>query len=525
MARVFSNTKNVETILMLLLSALKIKVPGDALRKCMRSHPDYPSMLAISDCLSEWRIPNDTYQISREQYHPEAFDYPFVAYIPKRGFMLVTSISNGIVRYSDESGKDRTIGENVFLDIWNGIFLHATPDVNAKVAFKQESWGIMDIYRQSVPILIFMTLLVLFYIGVAQGFNYESLVLSVLKLGGLSVSILLLLHLIDANSPIIASVCSFGSKSNCNHVLSSSAARIFGWLSWSEVGFFYFSSTSLLLFVGQTFFPLLAILNLLCLPYTVWSIYHQYKTSNWCLLCCSVQILLWAEAVLFINHGNYGFPVYQANQWMVLFLCVVMPAAIWMALKPVLISASQFEPLKNQFKKFKYDKALFGYMLQKQPKYPVNDDLMPVRLGNLEAETVITVISNPFCGPCSKAHETLDELLQYRTDLQFKLIFATTNKADDPGTQVLKHLTSLEINDKAVVSRALQDWYGQSDKIYEKWAKKYPVVFSEKANQVSERQRAWCDMVDVKLTPTILINGHKLPDPYRFEDMKYLLGK
>ena len=160
-----------------------------------------------------------------------------------------------------------------------------------------------------------------------------------------------------------------------------------------------------------------------------------------------------------------------------------------------------------------------------QPCYVVPNELMPVVLGNTDAATVITMVSNPFCGPCAKAHQILNEWLKNRDDIQLKIIFATANHDDDNKTKVARHIAALNLTrDTAFVEKALNDWYGQREKKYEIWVKNYPVTITDEISKVTQKQAEWCDMAEIALTPTILVNGYKLPEPYRLEDLKYLIN-
>ena len=151
--------------------------------------------------------------------------------------------------------------------------------------------------------------------------------------------------------------------------------------------------------------------------------------------------------------------------------------------------------------------------------------MMPLTLGNPNAETTITMVSNPFCGPCAKAHELLDDWLSYRDDIKLKIIFSTADSDDDEKTKVSRHISALALlKDTALVEKALNDWYSQSTKKYDQWALKYPVAHHDDLPEVTKKQKAWCELTEIMFTPTIFIDGYKLPEPYRLEDIKYLLS-
>ncbi len=178
----------------------------------------------------------------------------------------------------------------------------------------------------------------------------------------------------------------------------------------------------------------------------------------------------------------------------------------------------------QQLRKFKYNSDLFNQALKNQPKYAIPDDLGAIVLGNDKAETIITMVSNPYCGPCAKAHQTLDNLLKDMTNIQLKIVFTTNNRENDLKTKVAKHFGALSRNhNNLFIKDAMNEWYNSPTKNYEKWAAKYPTVVNDETEEFIQNQRKWCDMAEITLTPTIFINGHKLPDPYRLEDIKHLL--
>ena len=45
----------------------------------------------------------------------------------------------------------------------------------------------------------------------------------------------------------------------------------------------------------------------------------------------------------------------------------------------------------------------------------------------------------------------------------------------------------------------------------------------EQFHQKMDKQKAWCEMAEVTATPTMLLNGYRLPDLYQLPDLKYML--
>lgn len=522
-----NKTHNAVATLTALIKELQIPVSKYTVSTQLQDHPDYPSLLAFSDCLSDWSIPHEAYRIDKKEYNAADLSFPLIAHMKQDGgqFILIHEIKNGQVTYTNEENKKAVLPEETFLKGWDGVILYAQKgEQSGEADYKNANIkGLFNEARLPFLVLVLLTFIVS-AIGFSGSISWAYIAVLALKIAGITVSALLLMHSVDANNPFIENLCSLGKKNNCNAILKSDAAKVTSWLSWSEVGMFYFAGSFIAMLAYPATIPLLAILNLACLPYSFYSIGYQIKIKNWCILCCSVQALFWLEAAGFAIAGAYSFNIPTAA-YIALALCFLLPIAIWSFIKPFMLQSGQTGPLKQQLKKFKYNSELFQQLLTAQPKYSVPDDLMPVVMGNPDAETVITMVSNPFCGPCATAHKTIEDWLENRDDIKVKVVFTTANHDNDERTKVARHVTALSLlDDKKIAEKALNDWYAQSNKKYEDWASKFPVSFNGEMNTVTEKQKAWCDMAEISFTPTILVNGYKLVDPYRLEDIKYLLA-
>jgi len=177
-----------------------------------------------------------------------------------------------------------------------------------------------------------------------------------------------------------------------------------------------------------------------------------------------------------------------------------------------------------QLRKFKYNADLFNKMLGEQAKCTMPDEEWSIVLGNAEASNIITMVTNPYCPPCSKTHKLLDELLEQNAYVQARIVFTANNEDNDIKTPVSRHLMALnDLSDKTIVRKALHDWYEQKQKNYEAWAKVYPIKLEETEFYKIDRQHQWCEMAEVTATPTLVLNGYRLPDIYQLPDLKYML--
>ncbi len=188
------------------------------------------------------------------------------------------------------------------------------------------------------------------------------------------------------------------------------------------------------------------------------------------------------------------------------------------------MQTGSIKTLQRQLHRLKFNPTIFNDLVARQPKFAQPDEEHSIVLGNLEADHIITVISDPYCAPCSRAHNQINQLLNHLGNTQFRIVFNIRNDMHDKRHRVAGHLMRLNtLQDKKIVINALHDWYDQEEKDYDAWSKKYPIsAFSEKNNSLIY-QSSWCEQTNIRSTPTFLLNGNRLPDIYHLQDIKYLL--
>ena len=237
---------------------------------------------------------------------------------------------------------------------------------------------------------------------------------------------------IGKSNPILQKVCTGIAKGNCNAVLTGKQAKLFNWLSLSEVGFFYFiGSLSSLLFIQNSIF-ILAWFSILPLPYTAFSICYQWKVARqWCVLCIAVQALLILGAVS-ISAGKFlfSFSQFPTSFFPGIISLYLLPALTWFAVKPYILSLQQAKATRREYLRIKFNPEIFDALLKKQPAVTQPTDNLGIDLGNFNAANTLIKVCNPYCDPCAKAHPKIEELLEQQgNNLHVKIIFT----APKPG--------------------------------------------------------------------------------------------
>ncbi|HEY0244570.1 MAG TPA: vitamin K epoxide reductase family protein, partial [Mucilaginibacter sp.] len=335
-----------------LIRELSLPITNTTLTTELELHPNFPSLLAISDVLSQYNIANYPFSnITFEQL--KTIPCPFIAHTNTRGdeFVVVKEINEHEIIFSNKS-----LSIDLFTKRFDGTILIIEPLADAgDPNYKQNRWQqLLNSLRNPVAIiglLIAAILALLFHSSYFNGFNWQVAAITLFKLAGLTTTILLLIQSIDANNPLIQILCQSDTNKNCSAILASKSAKVFEGLTWSEVGFFYFAGTFLTFLFNSNsigLLQILAILNILSLPYTFYSIYHQaFIAKQWCVLCCTIQALLWLEFIPLILTLNQPFVLPGIHELSSLFICFIIPFALWIWVKPVLLDAEKIQPLNK----------------------------------------------------------------------------------------------------------------------------------------------------------------------------------
>ncbi len=526
------------------LKLLNVKVSNATVNETLQNHPDWPSLLCISDSLNKWNIPNGAGRIDVNNI--EQLPIPFMAYTNDREVPLaiVKQIFNSKIQIHQKNyNKPTTEDKEDFLKKWDGVYLVAEPtkhsgetnfELNRRKSF----------FTTLIPISLFAALIILSLLflnkiaGItdfSQSFNTIAIYLQyVILMSGVFVTSLLLWYEMDKNNPVLQKVCTGIAKGNCNAILTGKQAKVFNWLSWSEVGFFYFTGGILVLLSAlaqnnvTNSIALLGWLNILALPYTVFSIYYQWSVAKqWCVLCLAVQALLILGGINVItNSFLFPFPNLSLPFLLRVVLLCLMPVLFWYAIKPYLLLLQEAKNTKHEYLRIKFNAEIFETLLKKQKVISTSPDGIGIDLGNPSAKNSLIKVCNPYCGPCSKAHPKIEKLLEENVNLKAKIIFNTPNNKDNPLVKPVKHLLAIaeNNNNETITKKALDDWYMAETKDYELFAAKYPMNGELlKQDDKIEAMDKWCNAMKISFTPTIFINGYQLPNAYRIEDLQYFL--
>lgn len=509
-----------DTILSYFLSEIHVRHTIFFADKLYWEHPYRHTLFGLYDMLKSYNIESVGVNIADKCM--DELEMPFIAHTGKN-FAVVQKIESSEVLYW-EDGKNIKIPLNSFRDMWTGFALFV--EKNAET--REPDWNKHLIacwlkrFTDYFPLLLLILIVLLKFVLNFYLMGIVGYALLVVNLLGVIIGILLFNKQLYGLDRYTEKICSLFKYGDCNSILNSSAAKLWGIFSWSEIGLSYFLST-LILFV---FFPFwggsLALCNVVTLPYTIWSVWYQYRViKQWCPLCLSVVTLLWLT--FGINFISGIFSLYAFNVGRILFIGIIYLFVFfslhWVATK--VIRLKQLEYDKYELNRFKRMENVFLSQLKQSTFYEVDENSSSILWGNQDARLRITIFTNPYCEPCAQMHERVCRLLKKTGEtVCIQYIFSSFSEELEMGARLLIAVYQEKAKETAM-------------DIYDEWfaGKKYlgkeyldALKINIETNDVSkelELHKTWRQKNSLAVTPVIIVNGYLLPESYRIEDLEY----
>jgi len=534
--------QNCDEIAVRFCKQLQVQVTETTLKNEVTEHPDYPSLLSISDALRSYKVDNLSLKTTVD--HISRFPVPFIAQIKGNNskytlFAIVNEIGldNSINWYNPESKKNEVITEGEFSEIFTGYVMLAEAGEKAgeqDYENKRRSEKIQNFWNGTIAIafpLIFIMISIFAVLNNGVLNSALPICFGLITLIGAITGALLLLYDIDQFNPTLQKVCNAGSKTNCAAILNSGASKIWG-ISWSTIGFTYFLGVllSLLLsgIVNQEAMSMVAWLNLVAVPYVFFSLYYQWKIAKqWCPMCLIIQLVLILQFFIAFEGNFYQspslleFPIFLTFifSFVIIFITVQL-------LIPALKKAKEGKFVAHELSRLKHNPDIFNAQLSNQNQISESTEGLGLVLGNPNASIKLIKVCNPYCGPCASAHPIIDYLLNNNPDIQLQIIFTVTSAEGDYRNLPVKRFLAIDREkDKEILKQSLNDWYLSEIKDYNKFESCYPIdteSFSD-TNKIKVMYD-WCEKVNIAFTPTFFVNGYQLPEMYSVSDLKYFLS-
>lgn len=273
-------------------------------------------------------------------------------------------------------------------------------------------------------------------------------------------------------------------------------------------------------------YPLLFGLSIAALPYTCWSVYYQWQRARqWCVLCLTVQGLLWLEfgTLLYFQRRLFwpqDFGSFEIGLFAASFL--LLPS-LWTLLKPVWSKALRTDGLQQSLQKIKFDPGYIESLSQRARTLPpIFTGMRVPTLGNADAPHTLTVVTNPTCALCARVHVEIEQLISELEGVKYQFVMAVSQRPGDVSGAVADHILKQPMEEMVL---ALHEWYATLN--MKNWFKRIPSLeLTRESNneaQVIIHQR-WCELASINSTPALFFDGTEIPWHYSASEFKKIIS-
>jgi len=521
---------NVVHITRLLLRELNVKVTDTTIRDTILSNLHHPSLLSISDSLRAWQI--DTLAIKTSIEKLQDIPCPCIVHIndDPGHFIIIRNVINTTVTYLTDQNDEMQMPLEEFAGRWGGHVLiietrQESGEPNYAAQKRRQYWKNHRI-SWAIALLFLAGFAQLLHFILSQHHSAATIIYVagsfLVHCAGVAVTSILLWYEYDMENPFIKKFCSVSASANCASVLFSKGGKLFNLVSWSEIGFVYFTGAFFYQVFAMNSFYWTAIVSLPAAAYIIYSVtYQAFVIKKWCRLCLIIQALLLLHLLL----GIFTQQLQQAlaNSGNIINITILpayaIPVVLWLVIKPYLYEAREKKVLEKQLAKIKTNKDIFDQLLQSQIPMKTFPTALGIIMGNPKAANTIVKVCSPYCEPCGNSYPNIDRLLN-KDNWSVQLIFTTGAKKNDRNSQAAAYLLSKAADSSHSAQQILSHWYA-----VERHNMALPASEKEAENNVRKHAAHlqamynWCLQENIKITPTIYVNGRRLPEQYGVTDL------
>ena len=482
-------------------------------------HPHKNDLYGLSAMLTHYGVENIALRLEKSILSLKELEAPYIAHIDNDFGVVYKTDSEKVYYYYKGYKHDAPFEQ--FLNIWSGNVLVGEANENSiEPDYKNNQKKELIKTGEQIALVAAVSLLFI-VLGIVSGFYIKICFISslIINIAGLFISYLLILKQLKVNNYYANKICSLIKQGDCNGVLETDAAKFLNIFGWSEIGTGYFFANIVFIVCMPELYPYITLINIIVLPYTIWSIWYQKKVAKqWCTLCLLVQGVLW---LIFLNNllfGMISIPIFNITSILIIGCLYTIPVLLINLIIPVFSNAKKLNQTTHELNNFKSDKFFFVESLKSQPKYELNRDV-GLFFGDPKAKHVITVVTNPHCSPCEEMHYRIENLLN-RTNNGYCIQYILTSFGKDTEDSSKMFIAMYQQKDMVDFIKFMQDWYKTGKNNFLKFCEKYPFNKEDGILLIElNRQIEWRSKTDINSTPTILIDGYKLPSKYKIEDL------
>lgn len=481
------------------------------------SHPNYPSLYAITDSLNYLSIDNIAAKIPKEQFVelPDLFLSFF------EGELVLVRKNNSSVVIEKEKGNSVPLSSNEFLEKWNQVIVLIGPNSKLNNYQIQKTYSKWLLYL--LPVISFILLSVFL-----TSFSLERLIFLTTTAVGLAVSVLILQEKFGIKTELGSKLCNISTNTSCDSVITSSNSVIYKNISYYDLPILFFGiNLFAILLDNESAGFVISFLSILAIPFLLYSIWLQkVKIKKWCFLCLLVLLIIVIQAGFFpfINTAFFQITLVSIVNYL---LASAMVVTAWFSFKFLFENNGKLKAELNSHKRFKRNFKVFASFLKEIEVLEGLQGLKGIKFGSSDSIIKIKLFLSPSCGHCHKAFNDAKSIYEkYPDKISLDIVFnVNPENVENPYLPVVETILALNFTNKENAIDALNDWHIKKMGLNE-WKEKWPIINNSMlvTGQI-QKQYEWCVANNFNYTPVKIVNDMLFPNEYELSDLNYFINE
>jgi len=523
---------NLVDLIYLFIREKKVKVTKDSVKRLLITHPNYPSLVAITDLCTLYSLKSRAVVISASQLKNLIF--PAIAHfsVGEGQFVSIKKVKENYVYYLTENGKKikETITE--FEKKWDQIIFMADLNplyeevnyINLKIK------GYLNSVKYIFPFVLYF-IIIISALWTSADLLYNLKTFFLITAGALTG-----LALIRTEFPITPNqkfnMCAISPTLDCTAVLNSRFSKIFGEVTFSHVVFVYFWGQFIIYCILLSISPVRVIssiflfISIIAIPFTILSIiYQSFFLKKYCLYCITICLIIWLQCGLYLPRFSLSplaFPT--ASLICILLIGYGVPFSALIVVSPLIHRYGELKLAHYEFSEQRKDKRILKLLLEDEEKVDIEILNGEIILGAPDGSYLITIILNLYCLSCGETFQIMEYLLvKYPKDVRVLIRYVThSDSPNDKNNIIANNLLKLSYTEShQKYCQAIHDWYVLKN--IGLWSKRYGLSNSTENDPLLRYQNNWIQKRKIMYTPSVFINGKKKPESLLMDELDAII--
>jgi hypothetical protein len=481
------------------LKANKIPVAKDWLQKTIESHPDFPSLLCISETLKVAGINCVTHKINISNIND--IYLPALFHLQNDDVIVITN-----KKLYTEKLLSQITGVIININSKNISSLY-------KSEIKKERKN-----NQAISIAIGLTIL-LFSIILFEKSKLANTLLVLTSIVGLYICFQVF-YKENGNAAIWANKACKALGNGCDKVLNSSLSNGILGIKIVDAAFVYFF-TLLFFSILEDNLLLVYYAILLAIPIIIFSIiYQKTKVKGWCALCLLIGLIVLIQVLLVWNTKEIFYNKLTLKS-IIHFGIYGLISFVWFQFKLFYKLNEENKKITIDYQKIRRDAKNFIISLKSEKRVKYFETNTEMIFGNVIAPLQILIVCQPYCIPCAITHKKVDEILKiHKNNICLKIVWLANNQSSQKAVSLIFDVVSYQTKENALLK--INEWFSVMN--YESYLNNNIISTNQKNSKINiDEQNKWVIQNKIVVTPTIFINNHEIPKIYTIEDISIMI--